>query len=295
MKQLNLVVITVCFLLVLGCNSDQGDRAATHNFKQGVGELGLSFLANSPPDKIYPGSNFRMIIKADNQAAYDLTEGEIKIIGLEEKYFQLGEVEYSFDTLQGRSLYNPQGEHIFIEFSGKAGTLFENAREYIGNYFIKANYISSLEFADTICINPDFYSVYDSGCTVEERRSYSGQGAPLAIVSMEEILYPAGVGAEVEFRLFLQNMGRGTVRSITLGKHHLGGKELSCQFQTDEPNKRFIGLNEEKQEAIIVCKAFVKDQNSYTTTLAVDFSYSYEFKEQQQLRLVNPNYSGGFV
>ena len=71
----------------------------------------------------------------------------------------------------GRSLTNPAGEKTFLEFEGTAGKPLQNAEKYLGQFSLNVNYDSSIEFADTICINPNLYEVYDSGCKVEDKKS----------------------------------------------------------------------------------------------------------------------------
>ena len=65
----------------------------------------------------------------------------------------------------------------------------------------------------------------------------------------------------------------------------------------DTANEKFVEFKKAKQEAIIVCKAFMSESYSYETTLNLAFAYTYERKEEHQLRLVNPQKetSGGFI
>ncbi|MBU1632346.1 MAG: hypothetical protein KJ580_04000, partial [Nanoarchaeota archaeon] len=179
-KIINKIIIISLIALVistLGCKSSSvGDKAGQYNFKQGVAELKLSLLDNAPPEKIYPNSNFKIVVEVDNPSAYDITDGRINIVGIDEKYFQVYPFEQNINFLEGRNLANPSGDKTFIEFDGTAGQLFQNAEEYTANFFLMAKYRSKVEFVDTVCISPNFYDVYDSGCKVEGKKSYSGQG-----------------------------------------------------------------------------------------------------------------------
>ena len=284
-------------VFIAGCGSSELPNA-THNFKERISELQFQVLPNAPPDRIYQGSGFKIILEGENRAAYDLQQVDVKVVGLDQKYFALSNTEQTVPQLMGRSLANPLGDKEYFEFSGVANQLFENANEYGANYFVKASYRSKMDFADTICLNPNLYDVYDSGCKVETRKSYGGQGAPLAVTDIEEIMYPSGAGGEAEFRIHIANRGQGRVGVVTVGKAQLGNEELTCEFKGQPSNGLLPGgedtritlktvrFTENVQEGVLVCKTFLKDSRSYTTTLSADFGYEYEWKRQFSLRLV---------
>lgn len=278
------LMIAIIALFLFGCGSAPGDKAGQYNFKQGIAEVQFSFLDNAPPEQIYPGSTFKMIVKADNQAAYDITEGVVQIIGLDEKYFIVAPLEQHLDALAGRSITAPEGDNTFLEFSGTAGNLFENADEYTGNFFLKAHYRSTLEFADTLCLNSHLYEVYDAGCKVEPHKSYEGQGGPLAVTELEEIIAP-GDASQAEFRIHVQNRGEGTVKQVNLGLARLGSEELRCHFQGQPEETQFLRFDE-NQEGTVVCTKSIGGQSSYSTTLSFNVVYDYEYQQEQSLRIV---------
>ncbi len=281
MKMLPFFLIVV--LLLIGC-SRQDQSTLTYNFKQGIAEVQLQQFPSAPPEKIYPNSQFKVIVEVDNQAAYDVTDGEFSLLGLDNKYFIVLPFQQTFPLLAGRSFTSPAGEKRFLEFEGTARELEAGAKEYIGNYFLTLRYNSKMELVDSVCINPNLYDIYDAGCKVQAKKSYSGQGAPLAVTNLEEITTP---GASVEFRLQLANRGRGKVKSATIGAAKLGGQEMTCLFPETGGKTFSFGQDKQgKQEATVVCKSQLKDQNSYVTTLFVELSYTYELVQQQKLRLV---------
>ena len=284
MKRAPVLLVVLCSVLLLGCSTDPGEKAGQYNFKQGVAETQFTFLENAPPEQIYPGSTFKIIVNVDNQAAYDITEGVVQIIGLDEKYLSVAPLDQPFNTLAGRSLVAPEGEKTFLEFDGSAGNLFENADEYTGSFFLTAHYRSTLDFADTLCINSRRYETYDAGCKVETHKSYDGQGAPLAVTELDEIIAP-GEGAQAEFRLHLQNRGEGRVNQINLGPAKLGSEELRCHIQGEADEQQFVRFDE-RQEATVICTKYVGSLNSYSTTLSLSLVYDYEYRQQQSLKLV---------
>ncbi|HLC97526.1 MAG TPA: hypothetical protein VJC21_01975 [Candidatus Nanoarchaeia archaeon] len=275
--------LLILLLFVASCQGRSGERQIEYNFKQGVAEVELALLENAPPEQLYPNTDFQLVVTIDNKAAYDVQEGELRIIGLDEKYFDVYPLSQIF-SLQGRSLTNPSGEKAFLQFDGRAGELFLNAEEYAGTYFLKAAYTSTVDFTDTVCLNADAYGIYTGGCKLEAEKSYSGQGAPLAVTRMEEIVSPGS--GDVEFRFTIENRGQGTVNDVTLLAAQLGGQELSCAFKGEEEGQLRIRLTPEEQEAVVLCHRTLRGEPSYETTVTLQFRYTYEIKEEQELRLV---------
>jgi hypothetical protein len=288
MKIIQIVVLMFVLLFLLGCGGP-GEGQATYNYKQGFGSLEINFLDSAPPKKIYPESKFKMIVELNNQAAYDIKNGKVKLVGVDGKIFEIQPLQEQFNQLLGKSLTSPDGERIFKEFDGKAKELFQNAEKYQNPFFLKVSFDSVFEFVDTLCINPNLYGVFDSGCKVEERKTYSGQGAPVAVTEVESIIYPSSGGAEVEFRILVRNRGKGEANFIELEEAKLGSKELKdCRFQgsIEDPQARKVLFYKDKQEDTLICKLFLHDQKSYMTTLSLDFNYDYEITQQHKLNII---------
>ena len=283
---LQVTLLLLAALLLFGCGAKEDEKMASYNFKQGISELNLNFLSNAPPDKIYQNSEFKIVVELANEAAYDIEDGSIRLVNIDPNYFLIEPIRQEFEPLMGRSLVNPAGDKQFIEFLGTAKMLFENAQQYVGNYLVKVKYHSTMEFTDSLCINPNLYEVYDSGCVVEERKTYSGQGAPLAVTEVEEVISP-GMDPKVEFRVRLRNQGKGKVLVVELGKARLGNLELNCHFPRSGVGEKKIELKENIQEAILICdKGMMQDFRSYMTTLYLDFSYDYELEVPHRLNLM---------
>lgn len=280
----------VLILFLVACDSSPGEKLVDYNFKQGIAEVQMRLLENAPPDLIYENSEFKFIVELDNQAAYDATEGIVYLDGILDDYFQILPDDRSFadgdddGILVGRSLTSPSGEKIFLDFDGRSGLLFANSWSQVNPFFLRANYRSSMEFSDTICINPNLYAIYDSGCEVELQKSYNGQGAPIAVTDMEEIIIP-GAASQVEFRVYLANRGNGYLKTLDLQSARLGGTNMLCSFQGEGAEMTSYKFEEFEQEALLICKQLLGKQSSYTTTLVLDFDYEYELIQQHVLEL----------
>ena len=285
-KYLTVIVLLVMVLLLLGCGSSVPLKKTSYNFQTEVSELKVKLLSNAPPEKIYPYSSFRMIMDLSNEAAYPITNGKIEIVGLDEKYFKLDRNRETFSSLEGRTALTPLGGQERIEFIGAAGQLFSNSEQYVGNYFLEISYNSKLDFVDTVCLNSNAYDTFDAGCKSNNKKSYAGQGAPLAVASMEEIIYPdTGNGGEVEFRLQIKNKGQGKVQNVTLVNSQLGGNKLVCSFSGKNEEKS-LSFSDKQQEGTLICKGTIREGTSYSTTLYLGFVYQYRWEQKQKLNLV---------
>ncbi len=278
--------------LISGCSSSP-NLDALPNYKEGVVDVELSLLDNAPPSEVYPGSDFKIIVRVHNILGYEITDAHLALTGWIGRYFTLPDVirdvegiEGTPAKLQGRSLERPNGEEAFVEFEARAGSLFLNADEQISPFIIKLAYDSTLDFSDTVCINPSLYAAYDAGCMVEARKSYNGQGAPLSVASLEEVIL-SGAPGNVEFRIFLKDRGNGRVKTAELVSATLGGKGLDCSFELNTGAKREFHP-EDQGEALLRCRQFLDSPASYSTTLVLRLKYEYEQKLPHQLRLIQP-------
>lgn len=281
-RRIALITFGLVMLFVVSCGP-QLPKAGQFNFKQGIAEPQLRLLDGAPPEKIYPNSNFKVVVNLDNQAAYPIVDGKITLVGIVGQYFAFDQLEKNFNLLEGRSVLAPDGEKAFIEFDGKSRQPFVDTKEYTNNYLIIASYNSKVDFIDSICVNSNLYAVYDAGCTVENKKSYSGQGAPLSVTDLEEIITP---GQGIELRLTLRNRGRGKVTFVNLENARLGTEPLNCRFSDANENQKSIQFTADKQEATIICAQPLRNQHSYTTSVAVNFNYGYEHTESYRLILV---------
>ncbi len=277
-----LPLLILCLILV-GCGG-QGTTIST-NFRQGILELQVQFLDNNPPPKIYSKSSFNVMAEVHNQAAYDLKDVKVRISNLDPRYFELSPLDHSLPIMQGKSIENSQGEKQLFTFRGSAGELFVGAERYSGPFSLDISYNSEVLFGETVCINTQYYHVFDGGCTVEEKKSFAGQGAPLAITQVEQIISPGDEGS-AEFRVQLQNRGKGKVKTISLKDARLGNEKLDCKFQKGGLDGNKVTLSAQEQTSLLICRKEFLGTNSYTTTLSLGFDYEYERSERHVLNLV---------
>tara|TARA_Y100000310_G_scaffold324914_1_gene387515 strand:- start:24964 stop:25758 length:795 start_codon:yes stop_codon:yes gene_type:complete len=261
------------------------DNGLHHNYQQGVSELNVVVLENLPPKKIFQNSDFSIVLQLDNQAAYPVTNGVVNLLGIDSTYYDVHTSSQSFQPLEGRSIISPNGDTIFLDFDASAKELYQNAEKNEQNYFIKVQYDSKMQFSDTICINTDLYNLNNGGCLSESTKSYSGQGAPIAISRVEQITNP-GSNKRIEFRFFIENRGSGKILKATLTNSKLGTKEMPCIFQGMALHEFTKVFEPETQQVVLVCSKEISQSESYQTTLSLSFDYVYELSKQERLTLV---------
>ncbi len=277
-----LFLIVVLSLLLLSCGRQS---SADYNFKQGVKEVRFDFLKGSPPSIVFPDSTFKIVSKIDNQAAYDIKNLNVQISGLDNKFYRVvSSSKVAFPLLEGRSASNPAGDKEVAEFTVETGNLLAYEKQFKDYFLLEASYESTMEFAESICLNPSLYDINDGGCRVDERERYSGQGAPLAVTKLDEVVSP-GDGAQVEFRLTLRSRGKGRVKTATLKEARLGNKDINCIFRDTGKNKKKFTFSSSKKEAILICKSPILSYTSYVTTFSAAFDYDYEYAKRQRITL----------
>tara|TARA_Y100000310_G_C20636334_1_gene791357 strand:+ start:233 stop:1147 length:915 start_codon:yes stop_codon:yes gene_type:complete len=283
-----IVLLVISFFLVsCGGSGPSGPTAASYNFKQGTITPQLKLLENNPPKQIYPNSNFNIVVGVENVQAYDIENVILRLVGIDDMFFQFYNLEGRISLLEGKSLLNPPGGKHFFEFNGQSKELFQNAKTNKNNYFVKLSYDSTLDFSDTLCINSNLYDTYDSGCKVDPKKSYSGQGAPITVTQVEEIISPfGGGGGNVEFRVRVSNKGGGKSDKVELTSAKLGNEEILCEFQGAPLDKKIGYFKDNKKDLMLICKDTLSNQYSYTTTLLLSFAYDYTIKKQETLNLI---------
>ena len=280
MRQLLILVL----VLLVGCSGGNTEIIA-QDFQVGTAGLEITLVENAPPKEIYQNSDFPLVLQIENQAAYSITNGAITILGIDSTYFDIEPGSVFFDQLEGKSLLVPEGDILFFDFDGHSKELRQKAERNVQKYFIKAQFDSTMEFSDTICINADLYKIHDGGCQTEASKSYSGQGAPMAITKMEQITSP-GSNKRVEFRFTLANRGNGKLLKTTLTKNKLGKEDMTCIFQGSPFGQLTKIFDAEKQEVVVVCTRPLLEKSPFQTTLLLGFDYSYEVSRQEQLNLI---------
>ncbi|MBI4151456.1 hypothetical protein HY496_00670 [Candidatus Woesearchaeota archaeon] len=288
MKRYTLVsglVLVFALLFLSGCGGG-GERTFDTNYKIGYAVPFVVVDEQRSPSIFYEGRPFSLILALFNKAGYPLQNVRVTMGSYDQTMLSIDNPEHFFATVEARSAFTEdRGGRVDIPFSGTVSSL-HGAEQRKETYRLYVSYDSSFEFAPTICINAARYDLFDAGCQMPTGAvSFAGQGAPVAITSMTEVVV-GGESPELELRLKIADKGNGNARTIKLGRTRLGNTPLTCQFRDVLVNDDgSVSFKRDRREGEVLCTAPLVEAPSYQTTLFVEFWYSYEFSEARQITL----------
>jgi hypothetical protein len=320
------MLLVLLIVILSGCNKfgptdkTKGELITPSQAELHKGTEGLSmeFVKGQPPSGVWEGESFPITVKIQNNGAYNIQNGRMKMTG--NLYFVPefeSDISSSFD-LEGKSQFNPEGEFSFEKYQATAGTVDEDKTD---SFFIVACYPYKTIASASICINPRVISAEDSAAPSGECKSGSislsgGQGAPVAVTSIDEELTPLG---ENEIRLILKihisNLGKGkvvkndaysndcegvallpddagviNVRSVSFSSYRLDSNEYSVKCQNLKSDNTFA--LDPSGKFTLECYADLDlgfiGATAFTTPLNVELDYGYsQLSESKSIIIKN--------
>lgn len=284
-KKISLIII---LLLIAGCGGFKKDTPSLEpeviEYHKGTDGLVMEFLQNSPPDEIWKGSEFAIGIELKNKGTYPIESGSIILSGFVPEYINIAPLEKTID-LQAKGPGYPEGDYTVINFKARNFGLAKASKEYTDSIIARAYYDYQTDATADVCINPRLYSYVktkETICEVKEITLSGGQGAPVAVKSIKELISQSGDGLEVEFRIDIENVGPGEV----LGEVELESVKLSKRSLNCLPRL----LDIKKKEKTIYCKTKIgKDQGAYIAPLSISLSYTYTSQINKKIKIITLN------
>lgn len=273
------------FLAACGSGRDV-DQPIAQDFKQGSGGVELTILPQYPPKQIIEGGAFTIGVEVSNRGAYDTTIGEVAVIGLNQVFNPLETDVVTLRPLKGRSLTSQDGEFLIEEFHGKNEFIPPGATEYRAKFLVLAEYDYQSILNTDVCINPAILRIEaeKENCQVQEKMSFGGQGAPVAVTSVEEIVGTRDSNAQARFTFTIENIGDGEVISpVRVDEVKVGTKRLQCKTGTRDNEIPADAL--EKKKAIVECVFTEPLRGAYTTTLSAVLTYTYRITENGEFTI----------
>jgi hypothetical protein len=291
MRQKSMMILLVISILLLatGCTSlmrDRGDTQMIDDFHVGTEGVVLEFFEGSPPNRIYEGDPLSIIVKYANRGATTVEYGKLYISGYDPYYVDFQPREVSFTSLEGRSIYNPEGLMFDTwEFNDPAVNMPTNVDVFPQTFKITGCYKYRTEAAAEVCIDPDplRVEVEDKVCIVHDV-GLGSQGAPVAVTSVQQDM----AKNKVNFKVSISNVGTGTVISSHQGIIHL--EDCHKDLGRDEVNEVEIdawlsGKQLTCKPDIVrlvngagysFCQGTVDAKEAYSTILNVNLRYGYK-------------------
>lgn len=206
-------VLISLVLVSVGCTTREGE-GGEENFRVGTRGLEMRFGVNSPPPRLYDDEDFRVIIELYNEGATDISGGNNRIYlsGFDSSIITgISTYGATIQDLEGKSMYNPQGDYDVVEINGYVRDLkSRNIDTLDQDLLVTACYNYETIAAPVVCIDPDPYSVTkeEKVCDANYVVDFVGtQAAPVAVTNVQVEPAPK----RTQFKIYVKNVGVGTV------------------------------------------------------------------------------------
>ena len=259
---------------------------AVHKGTQGVI---LSFLKDMPPSELYEDRSFEIGIKIQNKGATNILRGMLAFGVEEQQIITEGPTDERFD-LEGKSVFNPEGSQDIVRFRIKTRKLVPQLEHYPTEIIATACYQYKTEATALVCIDPDLTGIVKTKpCAVKKQTFSGGQGAPVAVVSVEPkmLFHKDTAKIQPEFYITLQNVGQGDAMikdklydacsGKSLGTESWNIVELNAHLSETALNCRpdKIKLTRETRVVCTLEEGIDKSKGAYTAPLSIEVNYGY--------------------
>jgi len=286
------IIVLLTLALLVGCAGVPRPEKETIRIPEvNVGTEGIvmDFMQNSPPAEVYEDTWIQGIINIKNKGTSDITNGYYSI-STERQYAELiyDQAVGTFN-IKGKSSFYPEGTEDRIEFRLKTKTLDPLTERYSTTLSFNACYPYQTSATLLTCVDTDIAGrVTQKTCTPRTETFSRGQGAPIAVTSIDPRMFPHEDPQKItpEFVITIDNLGKGEVvhpsqiidacTGRPLGdinqvnvQASLSDNQLNCRPETLRLKK---GINK------VVCRldqGIPLTYGTYNAPLTVKMSYGY--------------------
>jgi len=225
LKKNMIFALFISLILISGCTGKKSAEKSLEEIRAGTEGITMSFLLNSPPDKIHvdkaaadeSSNGFEVALELRNKGAFpqpgegDAPRGKVYLSGYDPEIikFEGSNVKTELgNALQGKSTINPNGGFDVFTFKGSVNAESLNVEKYEPTLLASACYTYQTVAGPSVCIDPDPYSVTNERkvCQVQDT-SLSSQGAPVAVTKINEEAF----AGKTQFKITIKNVGNGEV------------------------------------------------------------------------------------
>jgi hypothetical protein len=279
-----LILIIVIFSLVLfgfGCKKRPGIGPEAVEYHTGTKGLEISAIKNLPPQEIWKGNTFIVGIEIRNSGAYDIEEGRLAISGFDPEYISILEPQTTFG-LKGKQPGYPEGEVQLLNFKVQNTEIRKGSEELVSSFTVNAQYHYETKASTHMCIDPDIYNLIKTKvCEIATVNLREGQGAPVAITSIDETISPNGLDYDISFLIHVSNKGNGFVmnKKIKVKEAKLSNQEVKCMEDI---------YFKEKEDNLIECSITLREvRGAYLAPFTITLEYDYETSVDKKFKVVD--------
>jgi len=299
MKKIIFCLILALILTSCGVISQKKEQIKIPGVHEGTRGIELSFLPNAPPSEIYEDKFFDIMIEIQNKGAADINNGML-VLGLEEQQISLESAGDARFDLDGKSIYNPEGSREIKEFRAKTKKILPGIGAYDTAITATACYPYKTEATALVCIDTDLAGrIKTKPCKTRTITLPGGQGAPIAITSVEPKMMPHKDIEKVqpEFQIKLQNLGTGQALTREkvfdactgqpLGTESWSRIQVRAQL-SENPLTCMPETVKLTQDTTVICtleEGISKTQGTYTAPLSIEAEYGYLDRAVKQINI----------
>ncbi len=300
-----ILLITAC--TGIGQTKDKEGQLYTQEYRTGTAGLGISFVQNLPPARLFDTDQFNAMILVENKGAFTVggPGDKVYISGFDQTIITgINTWGADIPVLEGKSQFVPTGSSDNVHFKGLISPLRQkNIDKYPFTVLATACYSYETIATANICIDPNPYATnVRKVCTPTSVSLGGGQGAPIAVTIIETDASPGRTRIKIQ----IQNLGTGDVfrygtdylakcspSSPPLAFDEIDYVELvevivsgvSIKPTCKPLDKNHIRLTSGKGTAF--CEFTTSGQDAYTTPMTIKLRYGYRNVIYQTMQVIS--------
>ncbi len=291
-----IILLIILLFIIAGC--DSGNEQISRDLYQGT--QGVMIDVFDLPREVNENENIPLVVKVENKGPYE-SSGYL-VVSTEGDYMGVkgydNHVSVAFQ-LKGKTIMNDIDDFEIFNiplYAKNLDPLSEVHDTYLTMYTCYG--YKGLAYAD-VCVDPDPYDVGDAekACKVQTSISLSeGQGGPVVIDRIEPKMLIEGDIIRPQFKIYIQNRGRGTViqknslaqvcskdsldvttyNTLSLSEVEISGRKLSAGQIECIP--RVLQLK--KEQDFVTCtinsgSGISRNMLAYESPLKIQIDYGY--------------------
>jgi len=291
--------LVALMLLIVACVPIDDPNS---NVEYRVGTEGLVvYFGDSPPPKVYEGSELHLYLELRNRGAFDLESGAGTIYlsgfdpgAMDFDGYSNGYASQITPEILGKDPYMMDGGYELLDWGGGEVSV-PFGESYKPTIMATSCYQYQTIATPTVCVISDPGSIIKTDVCRPETITLASQGAPVAVTKVEEEI----MQQQINFVVTVENVGNGKViNSENMDKCPFNLKhtdinivevDMQLSDQGDavcKPADKKVRLVDGK--GIIHCVINVEMETSYTTPLVITLDYGYSSSVTRQLEIVRP-------